>query len=166
MKVPLIQLNRPAFLFGALTVIAIIGTVMATRATPDSVLDIGIHDTYYVVPTWLAPLPLIVITALITLCYLLFHGLTRGKHGEWMGIVHFGCTVAGTITIMLPTLQMYDRYNAAPRRYYSNADISFSDSVIDMVTLIDWALVVLMVGQVVFIANIIRALVINHQRTA
>jgi cytochrome c oxidase subunit 1 len=162
----MIQRNWPALLFGTLTVMAVIGAVIATRATPDSALDIGIHDTYYIVPTWLVPVPLIVISALITLFYSLFHQLTKGKLEEWMGIVHFGCTVVGTIAIILPTLQIYDRYNAAPRRYYSNTEISFSDSVIDLVMILDIALVVLMVGQVVFIANIIRALVINLQRTA
>lgn len=166
MNGPMEPRNWPALLFGALTATVVLGTVILARATPESVLDISILDTYYVMPTWLAPLPLVLVSGFFTLCYLLFHRLTGRRLNGRMGVVHFGCSLIGLVATILPTFQLLDPTNAAPRRYHSHTEMTMPDHVIDLEPILDVAVVVGLVGQLVFVANIMGALLKLDRRTA
>lgn len=83
-----------------------------------------------------------------------------------MGVVHFGCTLLGSTALLLPTLQMYDRYNTAPRQYYSYSEVPMTDDVIDLVSILDVAASVILFGQLVFVANIIRTMFNNNRQAA
>lgn len=150
--------RRLSGLFLAISILAVLYIILpslfsnGTSSVQDPVLDISMHDTYWVVTN--APLfGLIAILALFfSLFYLVFTRLTGLHLSAVLGWVHF---VGSAAVVLLPVQLVYRAIfrSSGPRRYYSYSEVPMFEegAVIDLMTLL---LVLAVVSQSCFVINV------------
>ena len=86
------------------------------------ILDIHLHDTYYVIPYSYPILLVVLIFAIFAAIYHWFERIFKRKMNRWLGSAHFWITFLGLSYLLLPYKQM--QFTNNPRRYidYSSPD--------------------------------------------
>ncbi len=118
----------------------------------NSVMDIGLHDTYFVTSN----ASLFGLMAFLAFCFSLFYAryteITRLRLSAVLGWTHF---IGSAAAVLLPAPLVYRSIalSAAPRRYYSYSEMPMfeEDGVIDLMTLI---LALAIIGQACFVINV------------
>lgn len=118
----------------------------------NTVMDIGIHDTYFVTSN----ASIFGSMAIVALCFSLFYAryteLTRLRLSAVLGWTHF---IGSSVAVLLPAPLVYRSIalSAAPRRYYSYSETPMfeDDGVIDLMTLL---VALLIIGQACFVINV------------
>lgn len=116
----------------------------------NTVMDIGIHDTYFVTSN----ASIFGSMAIIALCFSLFYArytdLTRLRLSVVLSWTHF---MGSAAAVMLPAPLVYRSIalSSASRRYYSYSEKPMFDGVMDLMTLL---VALLIIGQACFVINV------------
>mgnify|MGYP000704683300 CR=1 FL=1 len=114
----------------------------------DSVIDIPVHDTYYVVDIGHISIG-IGLLFFISGCGYLFNKL---KFNRILNVLHFVCTLLGFIFILFP--MNFIGLARTPRKYYSNTEYTFLDSIPDMNNIITFGVGIILFGILVYLINL------------
>lgn len=115
-----------------------------------SVMDINMHDTYFVTTN----ASIFGLMAVVAFCFSLFYArysdLTRLRLSSVLGWFHF---VGSAAAVILPAPVVYRSIalSSVSRRYYSYSEMPMFEGVIDLMTLL---LALTITGQVCFVINI------------
>jgi cytochrome c oxidase subunit 1 len=144
-----------AFIFGLL--VLLIGDLMNTVNHRTSTLDIQLHDTYFVI----AHVHLILFFALLFLAfaavYYAFPKITGRTMNAPMGYIHFALTLVATYFLCWPS--QYVGLAGMPRRYMDYSNFLSLDGFSAVNRFTTRAVILLVGGQVVFVANLVWSVV-------
>lgn len=144
-----------AFIFGLF--VLLIGGLMNTVIYGNSTLDIQLHDTYFVI----AHGHLISFFALLFLAfaavYFAFPKITGRTMNAPMGYFHFAVTLIATYFLCWP--YHYAGLAGMPRRYMDYSNFVSMDGFPGLNQFAIWAIISLVCGQVVFLANLVWSVV-------
>jgi cytochrome c oxidase subunit 1 len=141
-----------AFIFGLF--VFLIGDLMNTVNNGNSTIDIQLHDSYFVI----AHVHLILFFALLFLAfaavYFVFPKITGRTMNAPMGYIHFALTLIAAYFLCWP--YHYTGLAGMPRRYmdYSNW-VARMDEFTAKNNFTTWTMILLVCGQVVFLANLV-----------
>lgn len=118
----------------------------------NTVMDIGIHDTYFVTSNASIFGSMTIVALFFSLFYARYTALTRLRLSAVLSWTHF---IGSAASVLLPAPLVYRSLalSAAPRRYYSYSEMPMieDDGVIDLMTLI---LALALIGQACFVINL------------
>lgn len=144
-----------AFIFGLF--VLLVEYLMNTANNGISTLDIQLHDTYFVILHF----HLILFVALFFLAfaavYFVFPMITGKAMNAAMGYTHFSVTLITVYFLCLP--YHYDGLAGMPRRYMDYSNWLSFNGFLGTNHFTARTMVVLVFGQVVFVANLIWSLV-------
>jgi len=143
-----------AFIFGLF--VLLVGDLMNTAIFGTSTLDIQLHDTYFVI----ARVHLIGFFALLFLAfagvYFVFSKMTGRTMNEAMGYIHFALTLISAYFLCWP--YNYTSLAGMPRRYLDYSNWVSLDGFLGVNHFTTQAMILLVCGQVVFVANLVWSL--------
>jgi heme/copper-type cytochrome/quinol oxidase subunit 1 len=129
--------------------IVLTGDLTAEKNT----IDINVHDTYFVIAKFHIWVLLTLFLGMLTLVYFILHKMNRRTNNA-LTIIHY-------ILTLLPLIIMPICGNFAPnttRRYYSaNTSELFEKGAMSVIHMYFILLVALGIGQLIFIANILKS---------
>lgn len=141
----------PAMLFS----IGLVSTFITGGVTgiilADSALDIGVHDTYFVVAHFHIVMGLSAVFGMFAGVYHWFPKMYGRMMNTKMGYAHFWTTIVCGYGVFFP--MHYVGLNGAPRRYYDYSSFEFLNATIDLNTLISIFAIVGGIAQVIFLVN-------------
>jgi cytochrome c oxidase subunit 1 len=144
-----------AFIFGLF--VLLVGDLMNTVNNGTSTLDIQLHDTYFVI----AHVHLILFFALLFLAfaavYFVFPKITGRTINAAMGYIHFAFTLIAAYFLSWP--YNYAGLAGMPRRYMDYSNWVSLDGFSGANYFTTQAMILLVCGQVVFVANLVWSLV-------
>jgi len=141
-------INKPHLIFLlSIPIIMIIGFISG-----EAVLDINVHDTYYVI-TYIHLTTLIsILFGIIGLGYWIMLKANR-KLSKWLNWTHIGLTFGGTIIILI-LAQLYRK---------EIMEYEFNNNLTLIITLI---ILLMILGQIIFPINIIYGLIKKKKKTS
>ncbi len=128
------------FFLLAIPIILLIGVLRA-----DAVLDINIHDTYYVISYMHFAILVSILFGIIGIGYWIMQQTNR-KLSKWLSWIHIGLTFGGTLLVWILT----KFYQTEIMEYEFNAHLTL------IITLI---ILLMLVGQIIFPINIIYGMI-------
>ena len=118
----------------------------------DTVLDINVHDTYYVIAYLHFAILISILFGIIGMGYWIMQKANR-KLSKWLNWAHVGLTFGGTLTVWILT----KCYRTEIMEYKFNNNLSL------IITLI---VLLMIVGQLIFPINIIYGLLKKKNKTS
>jgi len=141
-------IEKPHLIFLlAIPVIMLIGTLSG-----DAVLDINVHDTYYVIAYLHLAILISILFGIIGIGYWIMLKAGR-KLSKLLNWTHIGLTFGGTLVVWI----LNKFYRAEIMEY------KFNDNLTLIITLI---ILLMIVGQLIFPINIIFGLIKNKNKTS
>jgi len=141
----------PAMLFSIGLVSTFITGGLTGIILADSALDIGVHDTYFVVAHFHIVMGLSAVFGMFAGVYHWFPKMYGRMMNTKMGYAHFWITIVCGYGVFFP--MHYVGLNGAPRRYYDYTSYEFLNATIDLNTLISVFAIIGGIAQVIFIIN-------------
>lgn len=134
------------FFLLAIPIIMLIGIL-----SEDTVLDMNVHDTYYVMAYLHLAILISILFGIIGIGYWFMHKTDR-KLSKWLNWIHVGLTFGGTLLVWILT------------KFYRTElmEYTFNNKLTLMITLI---VVLMIVGQLIFPINIIYGLIKKKNTT-
>lgn len=141
-------IEKPHLIFLlAIPIIILIGTLSG-----DAVLDINVHDTYYVIAYLHLAILISILFGIIGIGYWIMLKAGR-KLSKLLNWTHIGLTFGGTLVVWI----LNKFYRAEIMEY------KFNDNLTLIITLI---ILLMIVGQLIFPINIIFGLIKNKNKTS
>ena len=118
----------------------------------DAVLDINVHDTYYVIAYLHLAILISILFGIIAIGYWIMLKTDR-KLSKWLNWTHIGLTFGGTLVVWILT------------KFYRTEfmEYEFNNNLTLIITLI---IVLMVVGQLIFPINIIYGLIKKKEKTS
>jgi heme/copper-type cytochrome/quinol oxidase subunit 1 len=123
----------------------------------DSVLDINVHDTYYVITHFHLAILISILFGIIGVGYWIIKK-AYGKLSKWLNWIHIGLTFGGIIFIFTLS-QLYRE----PKTDTILSDFDFNQNL-DIITFI--TLLITIFGQVIYPVNLIRGILKKQKKTS
>ncbi len=134
-------IEKPHLIFlPAIPIIVLIGILSG-----DTVLDINVHDTYYVIPYLHLAMLISILFGIIGIGYWIMQKADR-KLSEWLNWIHIGLTFGGTLIVGI----LIQFYRTEIMEYEFNSNLTLIISLI---------ILIVVLGQLVFPVNIIYGLI-------
>lgn len=128
-------------------------TVLSIDLTADkNTIDINIHDTYFVIAKFHIWVLLTLFLGMLTCVYFILHK-THRKTNNILTFTHYLLTLVPLIVIPLCGNFLQD----TPRRYYTTTSNVFDNGATSMTNIYFILLVALVIGQLIFIVNIVTS---------
>ena len=142
----LVEKPHLAFLL-AIPVLMLIGIL-----SENAVLDINVHDTYYVIPYLHLAILISILFGIIGMGYWIMQKAER-KLSKWLNWTHLGLTFGGIIVVWILT------------KFYrtETMEYEFNNNLTLIITLI---IILMIVGQLIFPINIIYGLIKKKNKTS
>lgn len=141
-----LQIQKPYLLFWfSIPIIIFIGFI-----DRNGLLDINIHDTYFVITNIHLAILISIIFGLIGLGYWIMQETNR-KLSKWLNLIHVGFTIGGSLCILI-LLQLFRQ----PKTETFLSDLDYNTNL-NMAMLM--AASVLVFGQVFYLFNILNGLI-------
>ena len=118
----------------------------------DAVLDINVHDTYFVIAYIHLAILISILFGIIGIGYWIMLKAEK-KLSKWLNWTHIGLTFGGTLTVWVLT----EFYRAEIMEYGFNSNLTL---IIILVILL------MIIGQLIFPVNIIYGLLKNKKKTS
>jgi len=134
-------INKPYLIFLiAIPIIMLIGILSG-----DAILDINVHDTYYVIAYLHLAIMISILFGIIGIGYWIMKKADR-KLSKWLNWTHIGLTFGGTLIVWILT------------KFYRTEimEYEFNNNLTLIITLI---VLLMIVGQLIFPINIIYGLI-------
>ncbi len=118
----------------------------------DSVLDINVHDTYYIIAYLHLAIMISILFGIIGIGYWIMTKADR-KLSKWLNWTHIGLTFGGTLFVWILT------------KFYRTEimEYEFNNNLTLIITLI---IVLMIIGQLIFPINIIYGLIKKKNKTS
>jgi heme/copper-type cytochrome/quinol oxidase subunit 1 len=141
-------IEKPHLIFIlAIPIIILIGILSG-----DSMLDINVHDTYYVIAYLHLAILISILFGIIGIGYWVMQK-TKRKLSKWLNWTHIGLTFGGTLSIWI--LSKFYRTEITEYEFNNNLTLT--------ITLI---ILLMTVGQIIFPINIIYGLIKKKNKTS
>jgi|SRR5690606_8743235 len=134
-------IEKPHLIF----LLAIPITIMIGMLREDEVLDINVHDTYFVIAHSHLSMLISILFGIIGMVYWIIQKADR-RLSKWLNRAHIGLTFGGTLVVWILT------------KFYRTGvmEYEFNNNLTLMITLI---ILLMIIGQIVFPINIIYGLI-------
>ena len=116
------------------------------------VLDIQLHDTYFVVGHFHLIMGVAAIFGIFAATYYWFPKMFGRMMNETLGKVHFFITLAGTYAIFMP--MHYLGMAGQTRRYSQFTEVAYQTKLIPLQTFITYAAIITIAAQLIFVINL------------
>jgi cytochrome c oxidase subunit 1 len=116
------------------------------------VLDIQLHDTYFVVGHFHLIMGVAAIFGIFAATYYWFPKMFGRMMSEMWGRVHFFLTLAGTYAIFMP--MHYLGMAGQTRRYSQFTEVAYQTKLIPLQTFITYAAIITIAAQLIFVINL------------
>src|ERR1700719_4077281 len=116
------------------------------------VLDIQLHDTYFVVGHFHLIMGVAAIFGMFAATYYWFPKMFGRMMNEGLGKAHFWITLAGTYAIFMP--MHYLGMAAQPRRYSQFTDVAYLQRLMPIHTFMTYAAMITIASQFIFLINL------------
>jgi len=116
------------------------------------VLDIPLHDTYFVVGHFHLIMGVAAIFGIFAATYYWFPKMFGRRMNERLGQIHFFLTLAGTYAIFMP--MHYLGLAGQTRRYSQFTEVAYQAKLIPLQTFITFAAIITIAAQFIFVINL------------
>ncbi len=116
------------------------------------VLDIQLHDTYFVVGHFHLIMGVAAIFGIFAATYYWFPKMFGRMMNETMGKLHFFITLAGTYAIFMP--MHYLGMAGQTRRYSQFTEVAYQQKLLPLQTFITYAAIITIASQFIFVVNL------------
>jgi len=117
----------------------------------NSVIDIHLHDTYFVMPNSYPLFLVAFIFSFFAATYHWFHKIFKKQMNYTLGYTHFWVSFLGISFIVLPL--QYAGLAGMPRRYYDYGDSSNFNAFSNQITFVSGLTFLLIIAQLLFVFN-------------
>lgn len=141
----------PAMLFAIGLVSFFISGGLTGIYLGNAVLDINLHDTYFVVGHFHLVMGSASVCGMLAGVYHWFPKLFGRMMNEKLGYLHFWITFTCAYLVFFP--MYFLGLDGVPRRYYAFTEFEFMQKWVSVNALITWAAIIAAVGQLSFLIN-------------
>jgi len=117
----------------------------------NSVIDIHLHDTYFVISQPYPVFFIVVVFAMFAAIYHWFFRISGREMNNTLGYIHFWATFIGTWFFLLPV--QYEGLAGMPRRYYDYGDGNYFNTFYDQNHFMSIMALLLLIAQLLFVFN-------------
>ena len=114
----------------------------------DSVIEIPVHDTYYVISIGHISIAIGLIFFILGCGYI----FKTNRFNPILNVLHYLFTILGFALILFPT--PFVGLAGTPRKYYSNTEYGFLDHIQDMNNIISLGVYILVLGIIFYFINL------------
>lgn len=138
-------MNKPIEKPHLIFLLAVPITIMIGMLREDEVLDINVHDTYFVIAHSHLSMLISILFGIVGMVYWIMQKADR-RLSKWLNRAHIGLTFGGTLVVWILT------------KFYRTGvmEYEFNNNLTLMITLI---ILLMIIGQIVFPINIIYGLI-------
>jgi cytochrome c oxidase subunit I len=147
---------RPAMLFSIGLVSFLFSGGMTGIILGNAVLDIQLHDTYFVVAHFHLVMGSAAFFGMMAGVYHWFPKMYGRMMNDTLGKIHFWMSFAGTYLVFFP--MHYLGIAGFPRRYYSFTGFDFTSSFVNLNSFISVAAFITFSAQLIFVANFVYSI--------